>query len=64
MAGFGFKSLRVENGRCFALVGELPGARCGIYSNRPATCRAFAPGNYRCRVVRARAGIGPKIRGT
>jgi Fe-S-cluster containining protein len=58
-----WRVLRVEGGRCFALVGEVPGGRCAIYDRRPATCSGFEPGNYRCRVARARAGVGPSIRG-
>src|SRR4051812_9138619 len=33
--------LKIMNGRCLALVGETPGARCAIYPVRPLVCRKF-----------------------
>jgi hypothetical protein len=59
----GARALHVIDGRCAALRGPLPGARCGVYERRPLTCQAFEPGSYRCRVARARAWLGPHVRG-
>ena len=43
--------------RCVALEGSLGDCRCGIYGERPALCRDFAPGSPDCLAARARAGF-------
>lgn len=46
--------------RCVALEGQVGEAvRCGIYTQRPSTCREFDVDDPRCNEVRARFGLPP-----
>ena len=46
--------------RCVALQGEVGQAvSCGIYTERPSTCREFDVDDPRCNELRARIGLAP-----
>lgn len=56
----GRQSLRREGDRCAALGGGrnvLEGYACGIYADRPRTCREFTRGSANCLDARRRVGL-------
>nr|MBA3439811.1 YkgJ family cysteine cluster protein [Pyrinomonadaceae bacterium] len=47
---------------CVGLEGEIGSAvRCGIYSQRPAACRAFEAGSDQCHAARRAFGLDPPL---
>ena len=47
---------------CVGLEGEIGKAvRCGIYSRRPAACRAFEAGSDQCHAARRAFGLDPPL---
>lgn len=54
-----------ETPRCAALAGQIGGARCTVYADRPGVCRSFEPAwlggvpNPYCDQARARHGLPP-----
>ena len=52
----------VETGHCSYLEGELKeNISCGIYANRPQTCRDFDVGSDKCHAYRRMNGIEPPL---
>lgn len=54
--GFG-PQLPRPGGYCVALTGEQSPYRCGVYSERPKSCRDLAPGSEGCLAARQRCGL-------
>lgn len=50
--------LKIEDGQCIALDGEIGGVSCSIYDVRPQLCRDFEVGCRECRIVRRIFKIG------
>jgi Fe-S-cluster containining protein len=48
------------DGFCRALEHKEPPYRCGIYSDRPQSCRDFALGGQACLEARRRIGLSPR----
>ncbi|MDR3409684.1 MAG: YkgJ family cysteine cluster protein [Formivibrio sp.] len=52
---------------CAQLQGDIPGARCGIYANRPSPCRELEPFtpsgevSEQCAKARAHHGLPPLL---
>jgi Fe-S-cluster containining protein len=45
---------------CVAFSGNVGGeCGCSIHADRPALCRAFEPGELKCRIAREAAGLDP-----
>ncbi len=52
---FGIQS---NKNHCSELIGEIgKNVSCGIYNNRPQTCKDFESGSERCRELRIKNGM-------
>ena len=54
--GFG-PQLPRPGGYCVALTGQQAPYRCGVYADRPKSCRDLAPGSEGCLAARERCGV-------
>ena len=52
------RSLRMIDGRCFALEVRADGVRCRVYAARPDACRVVEAGSPECLESRRSRGVG------
>ena len=60
--GFG-PQLPRPGGYCVALRGKQAPYRCGVYEQRPTSCRDLAPGSEGCLMARQRCGVSSALAG-